>query len=125
MSKLALIVGKEHHRVSEYDIANAMHDRLRVPKNKRTKDQQSEIVLLYRALKKYNPTRFNDGGQGRCTDCGNESNRLVTKSVKTINGVKVHLIREGERLCPCCASIRGHETLTEINDQLLKRVNHG
>lgn len=61
----------------------------------------------------------------RCTDCGNESSRLVTKSVKTIGGAKVQLIGEGERLCPCCASLRGHETLTEIQDQLIKRVNHG
>jgi hypothetical protein len=64
------------------------------------------------------------GGE-RCTHCGNLSNRLVTQSAKNVGGTMVQLLRPGERLCPCCASLRGHETLDEIHTKRTNELAHG
>jgi len=41
----------------------------------------------------------------RCTDCNNESNHLLTKG----EGILI-----GEALCPCCASLRGNDSVPVI-----------
>lgn len=48
-----------------------------------------------------------------CTDCGKESDRLMTEWVH--EGKR--MLEEGESICPRCSMQRGFKTLAEINDE--------